>query len=213
MNRTPQWRVARNGDFASGPRWRCPRARSPSLLPPAGEHSAYVFGDAGDLGHAAPRRLPADTERPGQFGTELRLVEKPGRALVSVEVPAVQGSPTPVPSSGEVGDQNVGVQLRVAGSAGAVPERSCDEPVGSGMVDAVASAASPTRLPLQVPDRRCDRCLVRGHYRSAGLPAAEGVEQRDRLGRRERQVEPGYSTVGGGQAFTLTGRHAREHSF
>src|SRR5262249_34874282 len=41
--------------------------------------------DVPDLGHALPGLLPLDTERPGQLGAELGLVEVPGGKAVALE--------------------------------------------------------------------------------------------------------------------------------
>src|SRR4051794_15652785 len=77
--------------------------------------------DAADLGHAVADGFPFDAERVGEVLAQGGLVEEAGGALVGVEGAAVEGGLAAV-SAGGVGNDGVGVQLRVASARGPVPE-------------------------------------------------------------------------------------------
>ena len=72
--------------------------------------------------------LPSNAERLAERVAELGLVQEPGRAGLRVQVPAVERPPHAVFAAGRVRDHHVGVQLRVAGPARAMPERRADQP-------------------------------------------------------------------------------------
>ena len=124
------------------------------------------------------------------------FVEVPDRGQPRVQRPAVQRRPPPVARGvGQVGDHHMGVQVRVPGPGGAVPERRGHEPIGVDHAVAALAAAHPARHPLQHPQRP-------GHGRVGGvadlvghLRRTEREQQRHRLGRTERHIEPGHHQV------------------
>ena len=124
------------------------------------------MGDADDLGAAVADRGPLDAQVVDEFGAQLGLVEKACGAGMQEEVSGVEGAP-PVVAAGGVGDEDVGVQVRVAGAAGAMAKRRRDEPVAANLVDAVGSAARPTGLGFEVADRGATpQCRARRAPRS-----------------------------------------------
>ena len=85
----------------------------------------------------------------------------------------------------------MGVELGVAGPAGAVPERGADEAVGFDEVLPVASSAGVTRLGGQVVEHGADRPIVGDGDRVVHVTGPERPEKRDALGGGERQVIAG----------------------
>ena len=60
----------------------------------------------------------------------------------------------------------------------------------AGQLDPPAMAAAhPTRLPLEIPERRAHRLLVRRHQRPRRLLVADREQHADALGRREGQIQ------------------------
>ncbi len=107
-----------------------------------------------------------------------------------VEVTAVQRSPPLVGPPCHVRHKNMGVEMRVAGPAAAMPERGCDEPVTDNLVDAVSAAPRPTRGAFQIAQRRANGSVVRGTDLCRHIEAAEAEQDRHRLRRLEREIEP-----------------------
>ena len=99
------------------------------VRPALGERPQDGLRDVSQLAQAVAPDLPGETER-GQFGPQRRLVQGSGGLLPQVEVAAVGGRPPAVGALDQVGDDHVGVELGVAGPAGAVPEGGADEAVG-----------------------------------------------------------------------------------
>jgi hypothetical protein len=60
--------------------------------------------------------LPADPEPAGQLVAEVRLVEVAGGLRVVVDRGVMEPGPAAVRATGGVGDQDVGVELGVAGT-------------------------------------------------------------------------------------------------
>ena len=79
---------------------------------------------------------------------------------MQVQPPAVECAPGPVGAFGHVRHEHMSVEMRVAGAAGAVPERGSDEPFDLDLVDAVLARTGPGRLAFDVRERRVDRCFV-----------------------------------------------------
>ena len=125
----------------------------------------------------------------------MRLVEVTSGLVVGVVEPPVEGAPLAVGGLGEVGDEHVGVDVRVAGAAGAVPEHRRHESVdGLGLQPAVAL---PGRggVRFEVPERGGDGPVVGVANDLRHLGGAEGEQQRDRLRRSPAQVEPAHLAV------------------
>ena len=146
--------------------------------------------NAGDVGDAVAYRPPLDTEALGELPAQVGFVEVPDGGQPGVQRPAVQRRPPAVTRGvGEVGDHDMGVQVRVPGPGGAVPKRGGHEPIPVDHGVAALAAAHPARHPLQHPQRP-------GHGGVGGvadlvghLRWAEREQQRHRLGRTERHVE------------------------
>ncbi len=111
------------------------RARRPALgerrldlRAPAAERPQHRLGHADQLGDPVPDRQPLDPERPRQLGAQHGLVDEARRPRVRVQPPAVERRPAPVHSAAEVRDQDVRVQLRIAGPRRPMPERRRHQP-------------------------------------------------------------------------------------
>jgi hypothetical protein len=105
-----------------------------------------------------------------------RLVREARRACMRIQLPAVQRRPAPVRTASEVGDKNVGVELRIAGARGPVPERSRDETARGKHLGAAAAA----------PDTR-GRASTFSRRSAHSSPARSAVERefrptRERVG-------------------------------
>ena len=75
---------------------------------------------------------------------ELGLVEVAGGLRQREEVAGVECAPAALGAAGQVRDQHVGVEMGVAGAAGAMPEPRRDEPVAGGGAGAARAAADDT---------------------------------------------------------------------
>ena len=116
--------------------------------------------------HATPSRR-------GELVAQRRLNTAPAVRLAPVQGLSVERRPASVGTPGEVGDQHMGVQLRVTGPAGAMPEPGGDEPAAGQPAGpepslgrtrrgpVVRAATHETRLPLQPRQRRLDRGVGR----------------------------------------------------
>ena len=124
--------------------------------------SIHSRGTPVEVGVAVGDRVAPDAEPAGELVAQVGLVEVPAvlacaysRRESSVRQIAV------VDGAGEVGDQHVGVQQRVARPRGAVPERRADEPLHLDRLGPAGAAAGPDRLALEVAERGGDRGVVR----------------------------------------------------
>jgi hypothetical protein len=99
------------------------------LLGAFGELVAQRLGYASDLGDVAPGP-PCDAEPGGELASQGGLEHLASGADGAVQVGVDEGRPAAVGAGGEVGDQGVPVQQRVAGSAGAMAEHGGDHAVG-----------------------------------------------------------------------------------
>jgi hypothetical protein len=68
--------------------------------------------------------------------------------------------------------------------------RRRDGPLAGQPLDAVAAAARPARLALQVAQRNADRSLVRCQQRRRDDVVIDREQHADALGRREREIKP-----------------------
>ena len=118
-----------------------------------GERRQDLGGDAGDLDQALAGRPPVDAELLGELVGEGGAEHRAGGVLGPVEALRVEGGPASVGAAGDVGDQDVGVQVRVAGAAGAVPERGGDEPVAGQAAGAEVDRGASARARLFDPRR------------------------------------------------------------
>ena len=114
-----------------------------------------------ELPQAVSPHLPTKTER-HQLGPEGGTVEAACRHLPGVEVTAVRRRPPTVCALDQIGHDHVGVQLGIAGPAGAMAEGGTDESVGLGQIPAVSSSADEARLGGQVVEDSGDGPVVGG---------------------------------------------------
>ena len=143
-----------------------------------------------DLCHPLGRVTPFDSEGAAECCAQVCLVEVAGGEAVGLEDGfAVEGSPFAVGALGEVADDDVGVQLRVLGAAGAVLEGGGDEASGVFADHAVSAATGDAGLVLEVAKGGLPRVDVRLADGPSGAFVTEGVQQADALGGGEHQVE------------------------
>ena len=118
----------------------------------------------------------------------MRPVEGAGSGGVRVERTAIDRRPAPVRVRRQVGDDKVGVKVRVPRAARPVEERRRHE---SRHRHDRAGTAHVRGVPLEVAEGAGDGVLVRGAHLPDGVGRAEGVEQAHRLGSGEGAVEGG----------------------
>ena len=151
------------------------------------------------------RRRPLHPERPD----ELALVGGPVDGVrgqpMPVQVPAVQRCPASVRPLDPVGDDQVGVQQRIAFSGRPVVEPDRQQPLSGHVLDTAVAAAGPQVL-VQVADRLGQPGVMGGQHGSAGGRVAEAVEDRDALGRPQYHVEGGHGVAAMRAAEQLAGR-------
>ena len=68
---------------------------------------------AGDLRLAVLDRSPGNAVAVGELGAQHRLVQPAERALLALQVPGIEGHPSPIGRLDLGGDDDVGVELRV----------------------------------------------------------------------------------------------------
>jgi hypothetical protein len=163
------------------------------LRPAAREVLDHRPLDPLDVGVAVAGRAPLDPQLAHELGPELGLEDVAGGLGVLIEGGAAPGGGEREPGAvargfGQVGDEDVGVEGGVAGTAHAMAEGHGDE-AGAGLDHLAAAAAlHEAGLALEVADPGGDGAVVGGEDRLAGLRVAEGVDQRDRLGGGEADV-------------------------
>ena len=127
------------------------------LVPALAEIIDGRLGDSHDVGKTVDDRRPLDPQPLGQEVAEMSLVEVAARQGMVEQEPPLQRSPRTVHRERDVHDDDVGVQQRVAGAAGAVVESGSHHP---GRLDAIASEPSQDRLALVVANDVVDRLPV-----------------------------------------------------
>ena len=127
-----------------------------------GEGAQVLVGEALDLGDALADLLPAHAEALGQLVAQVGLVDVGGGGGVVVDRRVVEAGPAAVRSLRRVGDQDVGVELGVAVSRGAVAVGGGEEAVALDELRASGSAAGPARLALHVAEGGADGFAVGG---------------------------------------------------
>ena len=144
-------------------------ARPPATRrsPPAGARSAPA-----PRRHASSSAIPLRTSPHCAHGNrsrtarpQVRLIQRARRLGVLEDRIAMQRRPPPVRAAGQIGRHHVRMQLRLTGAAHPMPIRRRHEPVRRQLDPAGMAATHPARLPLQVPERRAHRLLVRLHQR------------------------------------------------
>src|SRR5215218_8847585 len=124
-----------------------------NLCAPPREGSDDSVRDSADLGRALADRRPSDPEGPRQLGAQLGLVEKAGGARMRVDEAPVESGPAPVIAPDEVRDQDVRVQLRIAGAARAMYEGRGDRPLATDGTGSAGAAASEGGRSFEVLER------------------------------------------------------------
>src|SRR4051794_29837973 len=84
------------------------------------------------------------------------------------------------------------MELRIAGSGGPMAEQG-DHEAGSRKALAATASTRPARVALEVPERLTDGVVMSVAGCASDVAAADAVEQRDGLRRREREVETKHS--------------------
>ncbi len=161
------WRAPRTARRV--PSWRHERPSRPRSRAVGSRTTEHRSRDPVDVGEPVDDRAPGDAEPGGELGAEVGFVEVSGGLGLEVEVPGVERTPPAIGAAGRVGDQDVGVEVRVTGPARAVPEPGGDEPAAAQGHDPVRAPPRPARLRLQIAERRVDAGLVGGAGLSAGL--------------------------------------------
>ncbi len=100
------------------------------LAGPLREMFQHRSGDAVDLGDAVLRLPPTDPESSGELGAEVGVVESGEGALVHDQRTGIQRQPAAIAGRDPVGDNGVGVQLRVEGPAGVLTKQPHHDPLG-----------------------------------------------------------------------------------
>ena len=136
-------------------------------------------------------RTPVEPESGGDLVPERRLVQVAGGLGVRVQLPAVEGGPTAVGPAGQVGDEDVGVQVRVAGSAGAMSKRRCDETAAVGEAIPTGAEPDPAGVALHVLERLADCGVVCSAHCTGVVVVAEREQDRHRLRRVEGEIKGG----------------------
>ena len=162
--------------------------------PALAEPGPHLGRDADDVAGAVSRQLEAHPQPLDQAPTQEGLVDGRGRLGVGEQAGAVDAGPPAVGPGGGVGDQDVGVQLGVAGPAGVVDEGGRHHPparLEAHPFAVDASPAHPAGVGLQVLDGSCHRRVVGGDHRPHVVAVAQGEQDRDRLGGGEGGVVAG----------------------
>ena len=185
------------------------RRGRPNLSRALGEVLDQRPGDAGDVGLAVlVDRLPAHAEGAGQLGPEGQLVDGAGRLQhlgAPHELAAVEGPPLPVVTERPVGDQDVGVQLRIALAARAVEVGAGDEAAAVDLLDAVGSTAGVAGVALDVGQARLHGGGFGGLDLAGDLRRRQRPQETHRLGRREGHAEAGDPVLAHPLAKRFTG--------
>ena len=155
--------------------------------------------------------LEQEPQRTGQLVAQDRLVHEAGRACLAVEVASVERGPTAVGPLGQVGQKNMGMKGGIAEATGAVPEGSGHEAVCSLDVDSTMSPTDVTGVALQVRDGGVNASLVAVDHGLGGVRVTQSPYQGHRLGRRQREVEPGKACRRRAQRFVPSRAHAGQH--
>jgi hypothetical protein len=178
---------------------RCGGGRGAPLLhglfdvgPTFGKRPQNGLGDVSQFTQAVVPYLPDEAER-CQLGPQCGPVESSAGHLPGEEVSAIGGRPLAVGTTDQVGDNHVGMELGVAGPAGAVPECSSDEAVGLDELLPITTSAGIASLFGQVVEHGTDRPVVGGRDRVTDMFGAECPEEGDALRSGEREVVAGAS--------------------
>ena len=111
-----------------------------------------------DLRHPVAHRAPPHPRQPfAHRGAQVRLIEEPGGLGVPVDRRGIKRRPPPVAATGHVRRHHMGMQLWILGATHPMAIRGRHQPLPRLVAHPAAAAAHPTRLALQIPQRRVDR--------------------------------------------------------
>jgi hypothetical protein len=181
------------------------------LLAPMRKRLAKVGRDADDVGVALRHLLEQQARAVRQLVAQDRLVDEAGGAGVAVEVAPIESGPAPVGALGQIGEQDVGVQRRVAGPAGAMTEGGTDEALGVTDGGSAMTTAHVTGVTFEVLQGGVDGPVVAADDHLGRGLVPESPHQRHRLGCRQREFEPGPGGPGGAQRLVAARATAGEH--
>lgn len=141
-----------------------------------------LVGEARDLGDALAGRLPFDAQATGQLVSQMGLVDVAGGRGVVVDSRVVEASPLSF-GPGCVGEEHMGVQLRIAVARGAVAVGGGEVALALEELRASSPASGPARLALHVVEGGSYRFAVGGLDFERGDGTTQAPQQGDRLGR------------------------------
>ena len=183
---------------------------------PSDRWDASTGDDGGGPGRGD--RFPGDTGPTGQFVTEGGVIHRPDGTAMEEQSAGVGRRPRAVYPLGHVGHHQVRVQMRIEGAAGAVDESGrYDSSGGHPVCHPCLSAPHPVGHPLDIAHGIGHGGLVGGTCGIGQLPRGEQVQNADRLGRTEHQIDPGHRSISPRctqRAIVdrvMTGEHLVEH--
>ena len=106
--------------------------------------------------------------------------------------PPIKSAPSPVGALDPVGDDHMGVQVRVTVAGVPMVEPRCEHPAGTDLHGPLGADTREQGPVLNQPEDVDDRGVMRAGHRGPGLLAAQTPQDAGRLRDRERQVEPGH---------------------
>jgi len=167
------------------------------LVRPGGELGEQVVADAVDLeGGVAPLPALAHAPRHGQPAGELvgeqHVVQLRHGHHGTVDGRAVQRPPPAVRTLDLVREHDVGVQVRVRGAGVPVLERGGDHPLRADLAAPRRPDPGPHHLGLDELQHAGQGGPMGAVNLGAGRVVAQGPQDRDGLGDRERQVVPDH---------------------
>ena len=165
------------------------------LRPPPTERPQHRSRHAGHVGDPVPNRTPLEPELARQLGAQPSLVEVAGGLGVRIQPPPVERRPAAVGAEREVGDQDVRVQLRVAGPRRPMPERRRDQPTPGHGMNATGTTPRHRGMPLDVAERIRNGAIVRAPDRTTHPIVTNAEQHAHALRSRERQVEARHATL------------------
>jgi hypothetical protein len=150
------------------------------------------------------RRCPLDPECPDEFPLVGGPVDGVRSQPMPIQIPAVQGRPAAVRPLHPVGDDQMGVQQRIALARCPVVEADRQQPLSGHVLDTAVATAGP-KVSVQVADRLDQPGMMGRQYGPAGGWVTEAVEDRDALGRPQHHIKARHGVAAMGPAQQLPG--------
>ena len=161
-------------------------------------HSAASTPEISRTGRLPPARGTSTNWTPSAFsevGLERGVVGLRRGDDVLMQDRAVDREPLALPGLDLVRHRHMGVQIGIAGAGVAVEERRRDQAAGLDLAGAAGALAGEDRVGLQEVERVEDGGVVRHLDLLRDLGRCDGPQRRDRLRRREGEVEPGHRAL------------------